>query len=809
MAVIDELIVRVGANLEPLEESFESAGRTTRRFTDKIQRYGKKLDRMRITPVIRLVDKASPQLQRLEGKLRYFSKRTYEATVKINDKAMRGVDKLRQKVSGLGTAAAIGGIGVGLIGYNTLSTYASFEQQMANLRALTGATDTQFSKLTNKAKELGETTAFSASEAGQGMQYLAMAGFEVNQILDSMPGMLNLAAAASVDLGTAADITSNIMSGFNMKAEEATRVADVLAKTVTSSNTTMEELGITMKYIAPVASSVGMSLEQTAAAAGILASAGIKGSQAGTTLRASLLRLSDPPREAITQLEKLGVKITDLEGNFRPFGDILKDFKDRFNDLSKAQQVMAVSTIFGQEAASGMLALIRSGGKDFDNFVDKLNEAGGTAKEMADIQLNTLSGSMKLLGSRVASLQLAIGDELGPVIRDFADWISEQIPYVKRWAEEVMPKLADSFRRATGWIKRFVEGLRDSEKFKRLDWAGKIVFVLDRIIDSMNNWLSGEGGEKVEQVFTKLAEIAGRAWLNTLGGLMKGTLKELGQGDIKGAGGLGLLFYLLGGGLAIKGITGLMRTIGKGSKTAGTILSQTGKIGTATAEAGIVTSRTGKVLSSIGKYGGKLTYPLMIGGEILNVATAKDKTKAVAKSAGGLGGAYAGGTAGAAIGTAILPGIGTVVGAGIGGLVGYFGGRYIGGKAIEGYRKSQIQERERRWREQLERIKMEYGRKTYSPAQDFYSIRPSRSPAENYYDIPSSPIEMLSGNGNAKSVAPNAFANNMNGDVNLNLDEVSVNLSDVQYRIQEDKDELANEVGHRIIKRIEQHLENS
>lgn len=193
------------------------------------------------------------------------------------------------------------------IGGNALRTAAQFESAMNQVAAVSGATGKQFQELENLAKQLGETTSFSASQAAEGMSFLAMAGFEVNDILESMPGVLNLAAAGQMDLAMASDIASNILTGFGKDASEMSKAVDVLAKTFTSSNTNLEQLGEAMAYVAPVANSAGLQFEEVSAAVGLLGNAGIQASRAGTTLRGAIANLLSPTGEAKKVLDRLGV----------------------------------------------------------------------------------------------------------------------------------------------------------------------------------------------------------------------------------------------------------------------------------------------------------------------------------------------------------------------------------------------------------------------------------------------------------------------------------------------------------------------
>ena len=234
--------------------------------------------------------------------------------------------------------------GVGLSASDLVTTYNDFETGMSAVKSLSGATNEEFIQLKQTAKDLGATTAFSASEASEGMQYLAMAGWDTNEIIAAMPGLLDLAAAGATDLGAAADIVSDVMTAMGMEANEASRAADVFAKAATSSNTTVEMLGETMKYAAPIAHTFGMSLEEVAALAGMMANAGIKGSQAGTALRASLLRMSKPTTDMQKTMTELGISFTDANGNMKKTGDIVRKHEKSFTDLSESQRHEAAQT---------------------------------------------------------------------------------------------------------------------------------------------------------------------------------------------------------------------------------------------------------------------------------------------------------------------------------------------------------------------------------------------------------------------------------------------------------------------------------
>lgn len=304
-------------------------------------------------------------------------------------------------------------------------TSGKFEQSMANLKAVSGATADEFDKLKTKAAELGATTSFSASQVADGMNFLAMAGFKTNDILESMAGVLNLAAAGQMDLARTSDIASNILTGFGISASEMTRVADVLAKTMTSSNTNIEQLGYAMKYVAPIATQAGVSFEETAAAVGKLSDAGIQADMAGTALRAIILRLINPPKMARDAMDELNLSVRDSNNELMSLPDIIRAVEESFEGLTKSQQTQYAAQIAGTEAASGFLTLISAGGDNIDSFAEQLRNAGGTAEEIAETQLDTLNGSIKELQSALEAVGITVGNQFAPMIRQAATELTQ------------------------------------------------------------------------------------------------------------------------------------------------------------------------------------------------------------------------------------------------------------------------------------------------------------------------------------------------------------------------------------------------
>src|SRR5690606_12091582 len=311
-----------------------------------------------------------------------------------------------------GTAAITGGLIA-----TSVKTAANFEAAMSRVAAVSRASDDELERLTKTAIELGATTAFSASQAAEGMTYLAMAGFNVEQTIAAMPGLLATAAAAGSDLGRTADIVSNILSGFGLRAEETTRIADVLTATFTSSNTTLESLGETMKLVAPVAASLGMEIEDVAALTAMLGNAGLQGTVAGTALRTILTSLAAPTGAAAKAISELKSQTVDAAGNMLPITDILDQIARATAHMGDAQRAAYLEMLAGREGVSALSALMKVGAREIEAYADTLRNSAGVSAEVADRMMDNLKGAMEELGGAIETAQITIGNAFVPVLR--------------------------------------------------------------------------------------------------------------------------------------------------------------------------------------------------------------------------------------------------------------------------------------------------------------------------------------------------------------------------------------------------------
>ena len=306
------------------------------------------------------------------------------------------------KVFGVATAAL--GAGAGYV----IKTGMDFEAQMSRVGAISGATGKDLQALTNQAIQLGADTAFSASEAAEGMENLASAGFDTKEIMDAMPGMLDLAASSGEDLATSSDIAASTLRGFGLAASDAGHVADVLAKNAAQTNAAVMDTGYAMKYVAPVARNAGWSLESVTAAIGEMADAGIKGEQAGTTLRGALTRLMKPSKQAADAMSSIGFSAYDAHGKMKPLSQIVDELNKKTANMTQEQKSATIATIFGTESLSGMQVLLQKGGPELDKMTKSLQNSDGAANAMAKTMQDNLKGAVEQLKGSVETLGIDI-----------------------------------------------------------------------------------------------------------------------------------------------------------------------------------------------------------------------------------------------------------------------------------------------------------------------------------------------------------------------------------------------------------------
>jgi len=333
---------------------------------------------------------------------------------KVFSGGMQQLDKVARQAK-IALVALGGGMAL------TVRVAANFEQSMARVAALTGETGKSFDAMRAKAMQLGRTTQFSASQAADAMGFFALAGLKSSEIIAAMPHTLNLAAAGQLDMATAADITTKILKGMKVPISDLPHAVDVLAKAFTTANTDLGMLGAAMKFVGPVAQATGKSLEEVTAVIQVMSNAGIQGVMAGTSLRNILSRLSGATKETNKVFDTLGISMQTAGGKMRPIADIVDDLNRELGKLSEADRVANIMRAFGQRAGPAMAALLGQGGDAIREFQAQLEDAGGTAERIAEIQMSTFSGSVIRLKSAAEGLAIGIGSRLNPAIRDIVD----------------------------------------------------------------------------------------------------------------------------------------------------------------------------------------------------------------------------------------------------------------------------------------------------------------------------------------------------------------------------------------------------
>lgn len=313
------------------------------------------------------------------------------------------------------------------IGAASVKIGNEFESQMSRVQAISGATGDQLEMLEEQALDLGASTAFSAKEVALGMEQLASAGFTVEEIYSAMPGLLNLAASSGADLATASEIAASALRGFGLSADQAGYVADIFAEAAARTNAQVEDMGEAMKYIAPVARAMGLTIAETAAAVGILSDAGIKGGQAGTALRGALTRLTRPTKEATAIMEEYGMSFYDANGEMLSMEGIIGQLQSGLGGLTEQQRNQALVTLFGQEALAGMLVLLEAGPEKLSELSAGLEASGGAAKNMADIMMNNASGAIEELKGSLETAAINIQQILAPVLTKVVQWLTDLV----------------------------------------------------------------------------------------------------------------------------------------------------------------------------------------------------------------------------------------------------------------------------------------------------------------------------------------------------------------------------------------------
>ncbi len=372
--------------------------------------------------------------------------------------SLGGISKLAGSLAVKAIGAA--SVAVSAFGAYSIKAGADFGAAMSEVQAISGATADDMARLTELAKKMGATTKFSASESAEALKYMAMAGWDTEKMLAGLPGVMNLAAASGENLGTVSDILTDAMTAFGLAADKSGHFADVLAQTSSKANTNVALLGESFKYVAPLAGALGYSAEDTAVALGLMANAGIKGSQAGTALRAALTRLVKPTKQVQEGFDLVGISAQELQG--LSLRDTMDKLRGSFSALTQEQQAQAAAMIFGQEAMSGMLAIINASDADFKNLIQNIDNATGSAERMAKVMQDNLAGDITIMKSALEGLGLA-----------FYEGIDNPLREVVQNATGYLGDLTNSFKSAEQLKKELMASGLDADQAQfELDQSG-------------------------------------------------------------------------------------------------------------------------------------------------------------------------------------------------------------------------------------------------------------------------------------------------------------------------------------------------
>ena len=440
-------------------------------------------------------DALQREIAETEAELKRLEKEAQTAESRLTKLADVGakMEKTGDAISGAGkklmpVSGAVAGLGA-----ISVKTAADFDTAMSKVAAVSGATGEDFDKLRAKAREMGSKTKFSASEAAEAMNYMAMAGWKTEDMLSGVEGIMNLAAASGEDLATTSDIVTDALTAFGLSAKDSGHFADVLAAASSNANTNVSMMGESFKYAAPVAGALGISAEDTSVALGLMANAGIKASQSGTSLRTGLTNLAKPTKQMQSYMDKYNIALIKNEDGSVDLRATMADLRKKMGGLSESEQAAAASAIFGKNSMAGWLAIINASDKDFDKLTGAIDNCDGTALEMAETMQDNLMGQITILKSQLQELAISFGDALMPMIRKV---VSALQGFVDR-----LNSMSEGQRNAIIRIGMFVAAL------------GPMLVVIGTVISKVG--IAIQGFTKLVPVFTKVSGAVSKA-----GGMM-------------------------------------------------------------------------------------------------------------------------------------------------------------------------------------------------------------------------------------------------------------------------------------------------
>lgn len=503
----DPELSKVTQNLNKMKDAADKANSSTKKAGETVSKFDKSAQKTqkslaswakeKYEVLLEAKDKITPVLQTIGSGLKNFGSRAWNVTLKAVDYAtapIRGVINLLKNP--ILQAGAVLGVSVGLA--DTINTYKDFEAAMSQVQAISGSTQSDLTRLTAKAKEMGATTKFTAAESAEAFNYMAMAGWNAEQMMGGIEGILNLAAASGEDLGTTSDIVTDALTAFGLKASDATHFSDVLAQASSSANTDVGMMGETFKYVASMAGSLSYSIEDVALMTGLMANSGIKSTQAGTSLNSVLTRLATNSSGAADAIAALGVNFYDSAGNARPLGTVMGELREATKGMNQEQKSNLANTVAGMEAQKGLLAILNASEDDYNKLADAISNADGASKRMSDTMMDNLSGDITLFQSAVDGLKISLGERMSNSwLRDIVQWLTAQVPK----AEQLFNDAMDTMERKIDRIKRKFKDISATDEWQNADFLGKGKILWDEyIVEPFSEWWASKGKAKINVI---------------------------------------------------------------------------------------------------------------------------------------------------------------------------------------------------------------------------------------------------------------------------------------------------------------------
>lgn len=361
-------------------------------------------------------------------------------------KAGKGIQSAGNAIQSAGKSmtkaitAPVAGVGIAAV-----KTAADYESAMSNVKAITGATGNDFKQLEQLGKDLGASTAWSAKEVADAMQYTGMAGWSAADNVSGLKGILDLASASGTELARTSDIMTDAISAFGYQASDSAKFADTMTKACTSANVSVDTLGESYKYCGAICGTMGYSIEEVTTSLAAMGNMGIKGSQAGTALKNAISNMAAPTKDMQVAMKDLGISIVNQDGSMKSWGDVIKNLQSSFQGLTQDQQAAYAKQLFGKESMAGMLSIINTSTDDYNSLSDAIKNSGGAAEQAAKTQLDNLNGQLTLLKSALEGAAITIGDKLTPYIKTAVGWVQKatdwfnglsgaQVNSIMKWA---------------------------------------------------------------------------------------------------------------------------------------------------------------------------------------------------------------------------------------------------------------------------------------------------------------------------------------------------------------------------------------